>query len=247
MPDYPIVIALIITYRRLELALATIRSVREMVVYPNIGFHIADDGSGAGYIQALLNEIGPSYHTTVSLTAQPSGGVGHNMNLGIETCLERADLWLHLEDDWALREPLDLTPCVELLVDDPNIGMVRLGRLSADLLGRSYSGAGKLWWLLQRNANPYIYSGNAALKHRRFHEAYGSYKEGLTPGKTELWYCGQFNANKEGPGIVWPAWLTYEQTFQHIGDHQSFKWWIETGGLTPAEAAEKFEKGDGNE
>lgn len=239
MNDWPPVIALIITYRRLDLALETIRSVRFRVDYPNIGFHIADDGSGPEYMARLLEEIGPTYSVTVSDACQQ--GVGRSMNLGMKEVLNRADLWLHLEDDWVLPDTLDLRPCVQVLVEDETLGMVRLGRLAAGLEAVSYSGAGKLWWRLKKGSDTYVFCGNAALRHRRFHEAYGDYKIGLQPGQTELWYCGRFNA-REGPDIVWPAWLTYEQTFQHIGDHESFKWWIERTGMTGAQVADKFDE-----
>ncbi len=85
-----------------------------------------------------------------------------------------------------------------------------------------------------------MFSGNAALRHRRFHDAYGQYKVGLQPGQTELWYCGRFNA-KEGPDILWPAWQTYDRTFQHIGDSESFKWWMENTNMTAVQVADKFE------
>ncbi len=236
--DYPTVIALIITYRRLPLALATIRSVKEHVVWPNIGFHIADDGSGPEYVNALRDEIGPTYSVTVSDGARE--GVGHNMNLGIEGCLSRADLWLHLEDDWVLPEPLDLEPCVRLLVEEDKVGMVRLGRLTPGIQGETISGADKVWWYMRRKSNGYVFSGNPALRHRRFHQAYGTYKTGLMPGQTELSYCSQFD-HGEGPGIVSPAWLSYTAVYQHIGDSQSFKWHMETGGRTAEEAAAIFE------
>lgn len=239
MEEYPPVIALIITYRRLNLAIETIRSVKEKVIYPNIGFHIADDGSPPDYIQSLYREIGGTY--SISTSNSEGAGVGENMNLGIASVLARADLWLHLEDDWVLTKPLDLEPCVRLLVEDPSIGMVRLGRLSANLEAVSMAGADRLWWRLKKLCDPYVFSGNAALRHRRFHDAYGKYRRGLMPGQTELSYCGHFDGTP-GPDVVWPAWLTYQDTFQHVGDSQSFKWYMETGGLTAAEAAEKFEE-----
>lgn len=237
MSDYPPVIALIITYRRLNLAIETIKSVKEKVLYPNIGFHIADDGSGPDYVNRLRDEIGGNYSVEVSDTHRQ--GVGANMNAGIEAVLKRADLWLHLEDDWVLTKPLDLEPCVRLLQQDESIGMVRLGRLSPHLGAETIAGADKVWWKLRRNCDTYVFSGNAALRHKRFHQAYGPYKTGLAPGQTELVYCDKFNRS-EGPGIVYPAWLSYQDVFQHIGDHQSFKWYMETGGLTAEEAAAKF-------
>ncbi len=242
MTDFPPVIALIITYRRLPLALETIRSVKQFVSYPNIGFHIADDGSGKDYIQRLLDEIGPEY--SVKVTDAKRQGVGTNMNLGIEGVLTRADLWLHLEDDWVLHQPLDLIPCVRLLIEDDSIGMVRLGRLSAGPTGEVIGGADRTWWRLKRDSDTYILTGNASLRHRRLWDAYGPYNKNLTPGQTELNYCGRFNEAKSGPDIVWPAWLSTSQTFQHIGDHQSFKWHMETGGHSAEEAAEIFAQMD---
>lgn len=239
--DYPPVIVLIITYKRLPLALATVRSVKQFVDYPNIGFHIADDGSGQEHMARLHQEIGGSYNITVSDAARE--GVGKSMNLGIEACLKRANLWLHLEDDWVLRQSLDLKPCVRLLEENPDIGLVRLGRLAANLKGQTFSAADNLWWRLEKNCDTYVFNGNASLRHRRFHESYGKYREGLMPGQTELSYCGKFNGI-QGPGIVWPAWLSCEQTFEHIGDHQSYKWWLESGGLTPEQAALKFDEMD---
>lgn len=243
MTEWPPVIVVLITYRRLPLALETVYSIKDRLDYPNIGFHVADDGSGyENYIKPLCLAIGSNYEVTVSDSARK--GVGANMNAGIASALTRGDLWLHMEDDWVLVNELDLKPCVKLLEDDPQIGMIRLGRLSPGLQGFSYSGADQMWWRLKPNSDTYVFSGNPSLRHRRFHEAYGEYGEGIAPGETELNYCGKFhrvNASKEGPAIVHPAWLSTYQTFHHIGDNQSFKWHMESGGKTAEEAAAIFE------
>ena len=70
--------------------------------------------------------------------------------------------------------------------------------------------------------------------------AYGPYKKGLTPGRTELAFCHAFD-HKRGPDIVYPAWLNYDQTFQPIGDSQSFQWYMETEGRTAEDGAEMFD------
>ena len=129
---------------------------------------------------------------------------------------------------------------MRLLEEDERIGMVRLGRLSGGIKAETIGGADKVWWLLEKGSDTYVFSGNAALRHRRFFEAYGPYPSGLHPGQTELWYCGKFNETS-GPAIVWPAWLNTEETFQHIGDHQSFKTLMENEGYTAEAAAERFE------
>ncbi len=240
MTDWPPLIALIITYRRLPLAKATIRGVKENLVYPGqIGFHIADDGSGPEYVTALREEIGPEYHVTSTDAAR--GGVGKNMNLGIQACLQRSDLWLHLEDDWVLDNPFDLSPAVDTLRSHEAIGMVRLGYLNLGLTGSIYSAGNKLWWRLDKGGE-YVLSGHAALRHRRFWEAYGPYKEGLTPGQTELWYVDRFKSTP-GPDVLWPAY-TGDGIFKHMGDHQSYKVLMEREGLSGEDAAAKFEEMD---
>lgn len=240
--EYPPVIALIVTYRRLKLALETIRSVKQRVIYPNIGFHIADDGSGGEYVAQLREEIGSEY--SVEVTDAGRAGVGASMNLGIKAIISgRADLWLHLEDDWVLPGDLDLAPCVQLLQEDESVGMIRLGRLTALERATSMSAVGKLWWRMEKGSNSYIFSGNAALRHKRFALTYGPYKTGLTPGRTELAMCHSFDTTK-GPDIIYPAWLSYTQTFQHIGDHQSYKWFMESEGKSAEEVADMFEEQD---
>lgn len=235
----PPVIVVVVTYRRLRLAIETIRSVKEKLIWPNIGFHLADDGSGPAYLQALVQEIGPNYSVTVSNAER--GGVGHSMNLGIEAALGRADLWLHLEDDWALPAPLDLAPFVQLLQEDASLGMIRMGYISAGIEGKTFPGADRMWLRLKKNSDTYVYAGHAALKHRRFHEAYGGFPVGLAPGQTEVSYCGKFNA-KPGPDIAWPLWMPETSMFRHIGDSQSFKYYMESEGKTAEEAAALFEQ-----
>jgi GT2 family glycosyltransferase len=167
MTEWPPVIALIITYERTNLALQTIRSIKERLDYPNVGFHIADDGSNPNHVPRLISEIGGSYAVTVSNSGRR--GVGVNMNLGMAECLKRADFILWLEDDWVLPQSLDLKPCVELLHGHSDLGMIRLGRMSPGLHGECFSAAGKYWWRLFRNhGDAYTFSGNAALRHRRF-------------------------------------------------------------------------------
>ncbi len=238
MKEWPEVVALVITYRRKELALREIASIKEYLDYPNLSWHIADDGSGYDYVAALCQEIGPDY--VVSHTDTHGKGVGANMNTGMDAVLQRADLWLHLEDDWILRSPMDLKPCVQALVEHEDIGMIRLGRLTAGIEGETFPMADRMWWRMKKGSDTYVFTGNAALRHRRFFDAYGSYKEGLTPGSTELTMCDRFT-KKPGPDIVWPAWLNIDEMFFHIGDSQSFKYYMENEGLTAEEAANLWE------
>lgn len=232
------VVALIITYERRPLAIQTIRSVKERVRCPDLSFHIADDGSRTGHVDALIDEIGRNYKVTVTNAARR--GVGTSMNFGVTECLKRTDLILHLEDDWVIPEgqTLDLSPFVELLTTEQSIGMVRLGQLTLDMEAKAISACGRLWWKL-RKPQPYAFNGNPSLRHRRFYAAYGPYQEGLPPGQTELTMCWTFD-NRPGPDIVIPPWIHYN-AFTHIGNNQSFKFWMEREGLTGEQAVAKFE------
>lgn len=233
----PAVVILLITYKRLEVARETIRGIKDRIRYPEelISWHIADDGSGGDHIGQLISEI----NGKVSYTDTGGHSVGRSMNMGIAEVLNRSDIWLHWEDDWVPNMEINLVPCVQLLQDFPNIGMVRLGRLSAGLQGKVFSGADRLWWLLDKSKDEWCWTGHAAVRHRRFHEAYGFYAEGLTPGKTELVMLDNFN-RKQGPDVVWPAWLRYD-ICDHIGDGYSYKEAMENRGLTKEQAASEFQ------
>ena len=239
MNEWPEVAILIITYRRKELAIREIESIKQFLDYPNLTWHIADDGSGYDYIDALCQAIGPD-GGEIRFSDSSRAGVGANMNLGMDNVLRRTDLWLHMEDDWVLRQPLDLKPCVQALIENETIGMIRLGRLTAGIEAETISMADRMWWRMKKGSDTYVFTGNAALRHRRFFAAYGLYKEGATPGVTENEMCAAFN-KKPGPDIVWPAWLGVEEMFFHIGDSQSFKYYMENEGMTAEEAANKWE------
>lgn len=217
MSDWPTVAVLLITYKRTDLALRTIRGVQQNLGYDaeRLTWHIADDGSPDGHVAALVNEIAAhSPPPTVSNSGRR--GVAVSMNLGANACLQRADFVLWLEDDWELARPYDLRPAVQMLQERGDVGMVRLGYVSPGIEGQIITSAGRLWWKLRKGSDTYVFSGHAALRHRRFIEAYQPYAEGLTPGETELWMCGTF-AKKDGPTVALPMDTGQWGAFGHIG------------------------------
>jgi hypothetical protein len=163
--------------------------------------------------------------------------------MGIEACLKQFDYYLQLQDDFVLTHPMDLEPSVKLLSERNDIGMVRLGRLNPFMSGTIFEGVNRYWWLLDRKSDTYVYTENPHLCHRRFTESYGKMREDLRMGYAELDMCSRFN-NSSGPGIVWPAWLSTSDMFQHIGDSQSYHWVMERNGVTAEKAAELFENMD---
>jgi glycosyltransferase involved in cell wall biosynthesis len=239
--EYPVVTVLVITYRRLMLAKKTIESIKQYLEYPNLRFHLADDGSGDEYIVKLIETIGPNYPITVTNTNRR--GLGANTNAGVAACLAQSPYYLQLQDDFVLTHPMDLKPSVELLAERNDIGMVRLGRLNPYMSGTVFEAINRYWWMIKRKSDTYIYTENPHLCHSRFPQTYGQIREDLKMGIAELDMCSRFN-NGSGPEIVWPAWLSTTDMFQHIGDSQSYHWVMERQGVTAEQAAELFAQMD---
>lgn len=208
---------LLTTYTRTDIAIKTIRGIKDNFQYSNIGWCITDDSTGGEHIQKLKNEIGGSYSIVV-YDNEKHLGVGHNMNWGLRKIWEMgADLVLRLEDDWLLEKPFDPTSCVNLLMNNADMGMIRLGYLSYGLQADLISREDRLWWAFRNTGYTYTYAGHAALVHKRFHQAVGMYSEGLRPGDNELDFCAKFNATVNAPKIVWPADYGNIGPFIHIG------------------------------
>src|SRR5688572_28971120 len=150
MSNYPPIWCLLTTYRRTSIAIKTIQGIKTNLIYPNIGFVVCDDGSGGNHLSDLVNEIGPSY--AIHTYDGNRRGVGHNMNWGLNKIWELGgNLCLMLEDDWFLKNPTNFLPYVELLENSPDIGMIRMGYLSAGLESELISRNNKLWLKFKQN------------------------------------------------------------------------------------------------
>lgn len=212
----PITIILL-TYRRTETALRTIAAARHYLRYPDLRWYVADDGSPEEHVQAVCEAVSPDlwgYHTE-------RRGYGANANAAWDKANDVSALSLWLEDDWELRQPLDLWPYAALLMESAEIGMVRLGNLNLDIRGRTWAHGGQVYWKLDREPHiegTPVFTGHPSLRHRRYREAYGDYPTGLVPGDTELAYAYQFRTGSpDAPGIVWPADYPAGGFFGHIG------------------------------
>lgn len=214
MDDWPEVVILLVTYKRTDYAIKTIHGIQQYLHYPNLSWHIADDGSGAEHQLALIGTIGEA-SWSLSDTMQ-QGGTGLNRNTGLRHCFERTPYVLHIEDDWELREPLDLRPFVNVLVKHEDVGMIRMGYIEAGHLAHTVQLCGQIWWELDKSSkHENIFAGHPHLLHQRFHESYRYYPEGWLPGSTEdglaYWVL-----NMVGPKVLYPLWRPWG-IFAHIG------------------------------
>lgn len=204
------------TYRRTDCALRTIAAACEHLRYPDLCWYIADDGSPEEHILAVLNAV-----PKVSAWHSKRRGYGGNANEAWRAADKISALTFWLEDDWELRQPLDLYPYAAMLMETQEISMVRLGVLNLDIRGRTWAHGGRVYWKLDRephyDGTP-VFTGHPSLRHRRYRDVYGPYPEGLKPGETELAYAHQFRiGSPDAPGIVWPADYPSGGFFGHIG------------------------------
>ncbi len=202
------------TFKRTEYALQTIAAARELLHYQgDLKWYVADDGSPIEHVFSVwdaLSDLGVAGHTQ-------RRGYGGNANAAWDAA--QSDLTLWLEDDFKLTTHLDLTPHAYALMDNPELGMIRLGYIDherlepvRDFRGRAYHTLPREW----PDASFYAFTGHPSLRHARYRQAYGDYPEGLVPGDTELAYAYQYRIGA-GPLVVWPEELPCEGTWAHIG------------------------------
>lgn len=221
---YPPVTIILLTYERTNVAMRTVASIGLHLRYRgDILWYVADDGSRTEHYEALTQLIDSFSDKRIGFHTIPGGTYGENASKGWHVALDNSDIALFLEDDWELTRELDITPYVDLLLNESRIGMVRMGYLNLNMRGYVFGHAGKLFWELDRTADPYVCTGHPCLRHRRFREAYGAIPAGLNPGETELAYALQYRDALYGPEIVWPAELGEGTNwFGHIGEVKSY-------------------------
>jgi len=205
------IVVILLTWQRTAYALRTIVAAKRYLTYDGpLLWYVADDGSDAAHVAAVLGHVGDGWHSE-------RRGYGGNANAAWDQASAVSPLSLWLEDDWELRRPLDLTPYAALLARD-DVGMVRLGYIDPAMLGPAQNGCHPLpraW----ADTSFYAFTGHPSLRHVRYRQAYGDYPVGLGPGDTELAYAYQYRVGPEdGPRIVWPAGYPTGGLFGHIGE-----------------------------
>jgi len=230
--DWPRVHVLFATFKRTEAALDTICSLEKYLKYPDLHFHICDDGSGESddgsgrpHIEVLLErfkQFAPD--TTAHEMPTPHGefNTGGNINYGIELMRQQGDsIYLLNFDDWALLKELDIRPHVEVLDTCPEVGFIRLSWLTPGIAGvcvryDAPRSLGPMMWLRiirqWSTQNPwatdsYVVSMQPFIAHVRFHEAYGMFKENVYPGLCETEMTERYLQHpygENGPQILHP-------------------------------------------
>lgn len=233
MSDWPKVWVLFATYKRTETALGTIESLREHLHYPNLHYHICDDGSGntddgtdRWHVGVLADAFAQFYpEVTWHEMDTPAGhfDTGGSINRGIRAARANGcDIYMLNFDDWALLRDLDLRPMVDVLDTHKAVGFIRLTYLVPGLaaLVTAYKtprlNTTYMWLRLVRDwslnngigaQEPFLVSTQPYVAHVRFHNAYGWHPEHCTPGRAEEDLVAQYNYSphmESGPQILSP-------------------------------------------
>lgn len=231
MSDYPEIGVLFMTVEHPERAgvpQRTIKALSQNLVYQgglkSIIFYPSCKGSDhfAQEIEARIVEAGFGCGKFSVGDVPP----GVRWNRALTHIFENHDIYLRLEDDFALERKIDITPYVDVLMNKRNIrdiGMIRLGLMPIGLLLESFGCEGRIYFRI-REERPYMYSGNPALIHRRFHDAYGVFHESHNPGDIEIDIDSRARA-KDGPMVCWPmaiGGLGEYGAWAHVGEAQSY-------------------------
>lgn len=228
--DFPKLMIMLLTYAkdakspRAKYAEKTLRGVLDNVRYSGqLSVHIADDGSPQSHVDKLRQIAGgyPSVNGITSSNANRSG-YGASYNLATQTIHQHAQVVLPLEDDWELRQALNLDPFVETLVNaSPAIGCIRLGYLGStkELRGSVGNNSGKTYLLLDPTSpERHVCAGHPRIETVEWERSVGPWTEGLDPGATEFDWCGRTAART---GVAWDMDSPPGGHFCHIGSVQA--------------------------
>jgi len=215
---WPDLTVLIVTYRREQEIRQTLLALREHLHYAGrLLWHIADDGSPPGYLTSLEKEF--SFINSVSITNRRGWGV--NVNTALRQT--KTDYAYLNEDDYVPMTGIDLTQGVRLMQLHPEVGLVRYDGISGHI-GQSlrlcealpHSQLDYLVIEPELTQGHFTYSHRPHLKHKRFHEYYGLYAEGLPLADTEVEFGKRVMRMADGPQI---AILDngIRRAFEHIG------------------------------
>lgn len=219
--EWPHLSILVVTYNRKEVVQEALRRLKEHAYYVGpMSYIVADDGSDDG-TQEMLSTTYPD----VTLVQSNRLGLGANANAGLREAMYRGPLILQLQDDLHLLSHLDLHPHAERLVNDETSGYIRLWGVG----GHRYHAAldGNYWRVWWNSPDLYIPSDRPHIKHRRFHEFFGLYPEGLKAAETEDAWCHQCK-DRAGIGgrvldVLVPQNYLTETTWEHVGWHTRWR------------------------
>ena len=218
MTEFPMVSVLFTTYNRTPYAVRAIQTALENLIYPNLVWYIADSGSRSEHLDVIQKLLSSSkvigFHSDGFLLP------GNNWNKGIRRIFDFTNIYFRLEDDWITMQKVDLAPYVKVLLEQEEVGQVRLGGLPINIESESVGYDGRTYLRLHKTRE-YYYSGHPGLIHKRFHDAYGYFdNDEPVPGNCEIFLDANV-LTTPGPAAWWPVDNGTWGPFGHIGTERT--------------------------
>ena len=168
-----------------------------------IELHIADDGSSCFDKYEPYIYFGCGF----TLSRQDRHGVGASLNAGFKQGFKNGPLVAYFVDDWATVDDFNLTPWAQLLLENEDIGCVRLGPPHPNLRGRVEMF--QQGWALRLDRYGVVCAHRPALYHKRFYDYYGPFDEDCSALECERLYNERYCADKNGPEIVYALYYPW--------------------------------------
>ena len=188
---------------RLEYARHSIRLFKKHVSYPNLSWHIADDGSPKAYqeqIKALFGETKYTFSDTGK-----GWDVNNNWNRGAKVAFDRADIMLLWPDDRHCRFDIDLKPFVRLLMSYDDICGIRMKPRVPGHALTLIERVGQKWWRIdKKKSSCREVTAFFEMRHRRYIDHYGYLPTGLWPVKSADGKMNRIFRSLPGPDVVIP-------------------------------------------
>lgn len=222
MDTWPDISVLLPTYNRTQIVTDTVAALKMLLQYPgSISFWLGVDNDNESADQVVGHIF---FVTGINVNAingprrkSGKGSLGANLNALLRATKD--EILIQMDDDHLLLKSIDLRSHVERLMTDDTCGWIRLMGVGF----HKYCGCldGRYWRVNWDSPELYIPSNRPHIKHRRFHEYFGMYPEGLRLGETEERFCHQCKdkalSTKAGPQVLVPLDVTTELSWDHIG------------------------------
>ena len=216
----PAVTILIVTWNRPQEIRRVIERLKEKVYYPGpLFWHLADDTSPGSYVADIVRDF-PEFNYTIT---PRRSGYGLNVNLGLSHI--KTPYVFQIEDDQLAERRLDIDAGVFIMEQDKTVALVRYdgieGHRMVLTLDETPKVNGRRVHFLRidrkRSQGLNAYSNRPHLKHRRFHEVFGSYSHGFCLGSTEELFARHVLYHHRGSNDLVVLSNGIERAFTHIG------------------------------
>lgn len=209
MSGLPELTCCVVGCRRPWYYVQSIQAVINRVGYAGARRFLISDGGSPEHELAEYRRMLAAHKHAIHVTGNLAAMMNACAQLG-------GEVWFTTLDDFIVRHPIDVTNDVRFLLENPDVGAIRMGRLAhwehgpnETIVGelRTLNRSGQHYWVIRKGetTHPYIHCINTFLYHRRFWDAYGDIPDVApdVPGEAEVEAARLFN-EKDGPTIAIP-------------------------------------------